>query len=89
MTRKQNRDFINYLITAAYYESKKTEPWENKKCVEDDLKYYFDRCEISKNVEKIFKMRGTKIDSDILKEFSQTWENYRNVVCYNFFVYNL
>lgn len=80
MTRKQNRDYANYLITVAYYESQKIESWENKKISEDDIKYHYDRCEISETVEKYLEKRKEKIDLGDLKQFAQNWENYLNVV---------
>ncbi|OQV12607.1 28S ribosomal protein S35, mitochondrial [Hypsibius exemplaris] len=38
-TRKQNYDYVCYLITALYFESQKVEPWEHEKTVADFEKY--------------------------------------------------
>ncbi|KPJ00487.1 28S ribosomal protein S35, mitochondrial [Papilio xuthus] len=37
--RKQNLDYVNYLLTACYHESWNVEDWEKEKC-EDDMEYY-------------------------------------------------
>lgn len=42
-TRKQNRDYADYLLTALYHESKKAEEWEKQRvsCQYDDLSSLF------------------------------------------------
>lgn len=37
--RKQNLEYVNYLLTACYHESWNTEDWEREK-TEDDMEYY-------------------------------------------------
>uniref|UniRef100_A0A0N5AIZ9 MRP-S28 domain-containing protein n=1 Tax=Syphacia muris TaxID=451379 RepID=A0A0N5AIZ9_9BILA len=40
-TRKQNLDYVMYLLTALYHEARKVEPWEKMAQREDDLKVKF------------------------------------------------
>ncbi|XP_053622643.1 small ribosomal subunit protein mS35 [Plodia interpunctella] len=48
--RKQNLDYVNYLLTACYHESWNLEDWEKEK-TEDDMEYYnFDNNKSKRNV---------------------------------------
>ncbi|XP_011563742.2 28S ribosomal protein S35, mitochondrial [Plutella xylostella] len=48
--KKQNYDYVNYLLTACYFESFNVEDWEGEK-TEDDMEYYdFDRNASRKNL---------------------------------------
>jgi small subunit ribosomal protein S35 len=40
-TRKQNRDYADFLLTALFYESKKLESWEEQKLRDDNIKVEF------------------------------------------------
>ena len=40
--RKQNAEYFRYLITALYFESNKTESWENKLEYSDEFKFKFE-----------------------------------------------
>lgn len=47
--RKQNLDYVNYLLTACYHESWNLEDWEKSK-TEDDMEYYdFDKNQSKKH----------------------------------------
>ncbi|XP_055342746.1 28S ribosomal protein S35, mitochondrial-like isoform X2 [Paramacrobiotus metropolitanus] len=41
-TRQQNYDYAKYLLTALYFESWKTEPWEKEMTVADRDRYYWE-----------------------------------------------
>ena len=61
-TRKQNREYADYLLTALYYESKKLEPWEEQKIRDDNIKVEFHGSRVEKRiidiVEKAAKSDG-------------------------------
>lgn len=85
--RKQNLDYVNYLLTACYHESSNLEEWEKDK-TEDDMEYYdFDNNVSKKNLIKwYFK---TKNDSRELSDEEyvtfdvseiENGEEYKNAV---------
>jgi len=49
-TRKQNREYADFLLTALYFESKKIEPWEEMKQREDSLKVEFEGSKAEKRI---------------------------------------
>uniref|UniRef100_A0A915Q720 Ribosomal protein S24/S35 mitochondrial conserved domain-containing protein n=1 Tax=Setaria digitata TaxID=48799 RepID=A0A915Q720_9BILA len=89
-TRKQNYDYAMYLLIALYSESHKVEDWEVKKFenirlvsrttdfkgskMENDLQNLLNNIEKRKGNDTNTKQN---VDSR-LKEFSKSWENYRN-----------
>ncbi|VDM39926.1 unnamed protein product [Toxocara canis] len=52
-TRKQNRDYAFYLLTALYHESIKTEAWEKMVQRADHLKVKFDGSSTQRSVQEI------------------------------------
>ncbi|KAL1517255.1 hypothetical protein ABEB36_001042 [Hypothenemus hampei] len=78
--RKQNMDYVMYLLTALYHESKKIEPWEELKS-QADMEYYDWTKHASKtNVEDIFKCKFEEIPgidkfSDAVSEYMNEGEN--------------
>lgn len=48
--RKQNLDYVNYLLTACYHESWSFEDWEREKTLEDMEYYDFDLNQSKKNL---------------------------------------
>ncbi|CAG9577595.1 unnamed protein product [Danaus chrysippus] len=57
--RKQNLDYVNYLLTACYYESWNVEDWEKDKTLEDMEYYDFDQNPSKANLVSWF-MRVSK-----------------------------
>lgn len=85
--RKQNLDYVNYLLTACYHESWNLEDWERDK-TEDDMEYYdFDNNASKRNlVDWYFKSNNESksLTDDEYKSFDVSvipeGENYRNAV---------
>ncbi|KAE9554347.1 hypothetical protein FO519_002457 [Halicephalobus sp. NKZ332] len=49
-TRKQNREYADFLLTALYFESRKLESWEEMKQREDNLKVEFEGSKAEKRI---------------------------------------
>lgn len=49
-TRKQNREYADFLLTALYFESKKREKWEELKQREDNLKVEFEGSRVQNRI---------------------------------------
>jgi small subunit ribosomal protein S35 len=64
-TRKQNREYGDFLLTALYFESKRLESWEEQKMREDNIKVEFTGSKIEKRiiefVEKAAKSNEEKL----------------------------
>ncbi|XP_014676747.1 PREDICTED: 28S ribosomal protein S35, mitochondrial-like [Priapulus caudatus] len=54
-TRKQNYDYVQYLLTAIYHESWKTEPWEHEKEESDWEVYFWEKSISKKNVLELLR----------------------------------
>ncbi|CAK1553291.1 unnamed protein product [Leptosia nina] len=69
--RKQNLDYVNYLLTAAYHEAWTVEEWEKEK-MEDDMEYYvWDNNQSKRNlIDWYHRVSGTE---QVLSD-----EEYRN-----------
>ncbi|XP_003703148.1 mitochondrial ribosomal protein S35 [Megachile rotundata] len=52
-TRKQNLDYVKYLLTALYHISWRVEPWETEKSEDDMESYYWDKRKSKKNLGNI------------------------------------
>ncbi|XP_070190189.1 small ribosomal subunit protein mS35-like isoform X3 [Littorina saxatilis] len=59
--KRQNDDYIRYLLTAIYFESWKKEAWEDEKAEEDMEKYFW---EISKSKDTVIKLLQTTKEID-------------------------
>ncbi|KAM3955531.1 mitochondrial ribosomal protein S35 [Aphomia sociella] len=69
--RKQNLDYVNYLLTACYHESWNFEDWEREK-MEEDMEYYdFDKNPSKKSLVKWY-MRVQNQNAEL------TDEEYKN-----------
>merc|ERR1712136_311996 len=68
-TQKQNKDFIDYVITALYFESWKREAWETRgNMSESDGYYWWEDSQSERSVERVLKAQFTEL------------ENYRQAV---------
>uniref|UniRef100_A0AC34R880 Ribosomal protein S24/S35 mitochondrial conserved domain-containing protein n=1 Tax=Panagrolaimus sp. JU765 TaxID=591449 RepID=A0AC34R880_9BILA len=54
-TRKQNREYADFLLTALYFESKKREKWEELRQREDNLKVEFDGSRVQERIVDFVK----------------------------------
>lgn len=52
-SRQQNLDYAKFLLTAVYYESQNTEPWEAEKSVEDMEYFDWDKSESRTTLTKL------------------------------------
>ncbi|VDK56591.1 unnamed protein product [Anisakis simplex] len=59
-TRKQNRDYAFYLLTALYHESIKAEAWEKMAQRVDDLKVKYDGSPTQRSVEEVIERLQTE-----------------------------
>ncbi|XP_033331100.2 mitochondrial ribosomal protein S35 [Megalopta genalis] len=63
-TRKQNLDYVNYLLTALYHVSWRVEPWESQK-VEADMEFYeWDKSKSRDSLVTIFCWPNPPTDSN-------------------------
>lgn len=77
-TKKQNLDYVKYLLTALYHISLRVEPWEAEKS-EDDMEYYdWDARKSKQNLQNILCWPKTSSDCDY-KSASHV-EEYKNAV---------
>lgn len=65
--RKQNLDYVNYLLTACYHESWTIEDWEKDKLIEDMEYYDFDLHPSKKNLVNWYFMAQNK-NNDLSQE---------------------
>lgn len=84
-TRKQNREYAEYLLTVLYHESKKTEDWEKLKERLDSWKLEFEGSPGEQRVKHIPGLSkdgtaGAPDSEQLLRQFAGTWEKYRNSV---------
>ncbi|XP_059050342.1 small ribosomal subunit protein mS35 [Achroia grisella] len=73
--RKQNQDYVNYLLTACYHESWNLEEWEREK-MEEDMEYYnWDKNPSKRNLVKWYlktQNQSTDLAEDELTNFDVT-----------------
>ncbi|CAK9829462.1 28S ribosomal protein S35, mitochondrial [Anthophora retusa] len=63
-SRKQNLDYIKYLLTALYHISWRVEPWEMEKS-EEDMEYYdWDKNKSRKSLTAMYNWPNSSIDSN-------------------------
>uniref|UniRef100_A0A915CAI8 Ribosomal protein S24/S35 mitochondrial conserved domain-containing protein n=1 Tax=Parascaris univalens TaxID=6257 RepID=A0A915CAI8_PARUN len=62
-TRKQNKDYAFYLLTALYHESIKVEAWEKMAQRADDLKVKYEGSTTQRNVQEILEQLATEARS--------------------------
>lgn len=63
-TKKQNLDYVHYLLTAVFHESWRVEPWEAEKA-EADMEYYdWDQSKSRKNLVTVYKWPTPPTDFD-------------------------
>lgn len=70
--RKQNLDYVNYLLTACYHESWTIEDWEKEKTLEDMEYYDFDAHPSKKNLVNWFFKSNNKennLSDDEIRNF--------------------
>lgn len=70
--RKQNLDYVNYLLTACYHESWTIEDWEKEKTLEDMEYYDFDAHPSKKNLVNWFFKSNNKennLSDDEIRSF--------------------
>nr|XP_026492414.1 28S ribosomal protein S35, mitochondrial-like [Vanessa tameamea]XP_026492415.1 28S ribosomal protein S35, mitochondrial-like [Vanessa tameamea] len=70
--RKQNMDYVNYLLTACYHESWTVEDWETDKCLEDMEYYDFDLNPSKKNLVNWYLMSNNEdnnLNDEQIKNF--------------------
>lgn len=67
--RKQNYDYLIYLLTAVHHESWVTEPWEHEKTEADMEKFFFEGSRIEKHiVETVAAIKSTESSDKIISE---------------------
>uniref|UniRef100_A0A7E4VQ62 MRP-S28 domain-containing protein n=1 Tax=Panagrellus redivivus TaxID=6233 RepID=A0A7E4VQ62_PANRE len=76
-TRKQNREYADFLLTALYYEALKVESWEELKARNDNLKVEFAGSKVEKRIAELAK-KAEDVSPSAVKEFAETWYEYRN-----------
>ena len=64
-TRKQNREYADFLLTALYFESNKIEAWEEMKQREDNLKVEFEGSRTEKRIIDLVE-KLTKAEQPVL-----------------------
>uniref|UniRef100_A0AC34FNH0 Ribosomal protein S24/S35 mitochondrial conserved domain-containing protein n=1 Tax=Panagrolaimus sp. ES5 TaxID=591445 RepID=A0AC34FNH0_9BILA len=78
-TRKQNRDYADFLLTALYFESKKLESWEEQKLRDDSIKVEFAGSKIEKRiielVEKVAKSAAAEDDDTKIPPAAEAIKN--------------
>lgn len=70
-TRKQNRDYADFLLTALYHESKKLEKWETLKERKDHLKVEFAGSTTEQRVLEILTASATTEKSHVIAALSE------------------
>lgn len=53
--RKQNYDYLQYVMTALYFESWKVEDWESEKTEDDMERYFWDMSASRRNIVTLLK----------------------------------
>ncbi|KAI6174663.1 28S ribosomal protein S35, mitochondrial [Aphelenchoides bicaudatus] len=87
-TRKQNRDYAEYLFTVLYHECNKFEEWEKQKQRINNWKVEFEGSPLEERLQELIQI-SDKPNSDVpadktiknkpeIKEFVETWTDYRN-----------
>lgn len=83
--RKQNYDYLIYVLTALYHESLKTEPWESGKTEADMEKFFFEgsrnKAVAVKIVKQLKEAAGQEECSEEDIKESAEIENYGNALC--------
>lgn len=79
-TRKQNFEYVQYLLTALYHESWVVEPWEEVK-TEADMEYYdWEKNASKKSMEAVLRWnKSTDEPIPSLDAYASTVENLFNV----------
>ncbi|KAG8181340.1 hypothetical protein JTE90_017507 [Oedothorax gibbosus] len=83
--RKQNYDYLYYLLTAVHHESWVTEPWEHEKTEADMEKFFFENSRIQNKITKtILRIKsgsdgGKAIDENEVKK-SEIVESFGTAV---------
>lgn len=78
--KMQNYEYLKYVVTALFYESWKTEPWEEEMSPEDWEKYQFDKTPSrEKVIEKIRLIKPTLEPSQIVQ--TEEYNKYKEAVC--------
>ncbi|XP_015913775.1 small ribosomal subunit protein mS35 [Parasteatoda tepidariorum] len=72
--RKQNYDYLMYLLTALHHESWVTEPWEHKKTEADMEKFFFENSRIENKMSKTIALIESKSDNDNIVEETKNSE---------------
>lgn len=63
--RKQNYDYLIYLLTAVHHESWVTEPWEHEKTEADMEKFFFEGSRIQKNIiQTVSKVKSSSVSKE-------------------------
>ncbi|KAI1728221.1 mitochondrial ribosomal subunit protein domain-containing protein [Ditylenchus destructor] len=75
-TRKQNRDYADYLLTALFFESQRLEPWE-RRSRKDERRNHFKGSGTEKNLEQRFKAVAPP-PTEQMQTFIKKWDEYRN-----------
>uniref|UniRef100_A0A914YS44 Ribosomal protein S24/S35 mitochondrial conserved domain-containing protein n=1 Tax=Panagrolaimus superbus TaxID=310955 RepID=A0A914YS44_9BILA len=74
-TRKQNRDYADFLLTALYYESKKLEPWEEQKLRDDNIKIEFAGSKVEKRIIKLVEKVAESLDGEKILPAAEAVKN--------------
>lgn len=77
--RKQNYDYAQYLLTALYFESWKTESWENERTKNDWQMYYWDESPSRARLFDILKAKD-KAASSTTTDREKIVEQYRSSI---------
>ncbi|GIY25283.1 28S ribosomal protein S35, mitochondrial [Caerostris extrusa] len=84
-TRKQNYDYLMYLLTALHHESHVTESWESEKTEADMEKFFFEGSRIQDKIIKTIKKSSKSIssegdikESEVVKSFGEAVSNILN-----------
>ncbi|KAI1727007.1 mitochondrial ribosomal subunit protein [Ditylenchus destructor] len=75
-TRKQNRDYADYLLTALFFESQRFELWE-RRSRKDERRNHFKGSGAEKNLEQRFKAAAPP-PAEQMDAFIKKWDEYRN-----------
>lgn len=76
--RKQNYDYAQYLLTALYFESWKTEDWESSRAKNDWQRYYWDESPSRARLLEVLKV--AEKTSPTSKDQKQLIERYRTSI---------
>ncbi|XP_020295712.1 28S ribosomal protein S35, mitochondrial isoform X6 [Pseudomyrmex gracilis] len=63
-TRRQNLDYVHYLLIAVYHESWRVEPWEAEKSLVDMEYFDWDTSQSRKNLVTLYKWPESPTDHD-------------------------